>query len=173
VGSTYDFQGGTLPKAIADFNKCKHIDIIMAHILVALSRVGYALNIRVMPWNVEAGSKDHLYNLRYSDIYLWWQRSYDDEGNFSVDLLAKAKVWLEQILATARTAVIPRRPTRQQNATMGPARPPAPATAPATATATVTTASRGGARGIYVLVLFVFHSVYFIISIIVYVSNSN
>lgn len=85
-GTTYAFQGQTLPRAIADFNVHHGVKLTLNHVNVAASRVTDSLMFRVMPWTVGAG-KSHLHCLRYDDDYLQWVSAYDEHGMFQHSLV--------------------------------------------------------------------------------------
>lgn len=85
-GTTYAFQGQTLPKVIADFNLHRYSTLTIFHCNVTISRIEESLDFRVMPWTDE-NNLSHLQYLRYSDDYLQWYHAYDIHGNFQQNLI--------------------------------------------------------------------------------------
>ena len=91
-GTTYAYQGKTMPKSIVNLNKCNTVALNMGHINVGISRVINHLDLRIMPWKIGGeSSKQHLRELRHPDEYLIWNGSYDSSGNFNEDYMIQAK----------------------------------------------------------------------------------
>jgi hypothetical protein len=115
TGTGYSVQGQTLEKNILEVNRNRDNPPILSFYNVGASRVENNLHLRILPFKIGPGAKDHLLNLRYEDEYLIWMNSFDENGNFSEQLMAQAKLNLPPPLDThAGTSARASRPTRQQ-----------------------------------------------------------
>ena len=86
-GTTYAFQGQTLPKCICDLNLYRGMTMKLGHFVVGMTRVRNWLDNRVMPWHRRQDSRNHLLKLRPSDLYLRWEHAYDQDGIFQSSLV--------------------------------------------------------------------------------------
>jgi len=70
TGTGYSVQGQTLEKNILEVNRNRDNPPILSFYNVGASRVKNNLHLRILPFKIGPGAKDHLRYLRYEDEYL-------------------------------------------------------------------------------------------------------
>ena len=87
-GTTYAFQGLTVPKLIGDFNTHYNKKITLNDVCVTMSRVERSIDFRIIPWSTDK-DKENMLNLKFPDVYLLWNQAYDNNGKFQINNLKR------------------------------------------------------------------------------------